>query len=558
MDYFKTLIDWIKENKPSKQQLAKQKVRLCREYKKKEIPTDIEVYLNASSDDAKEIREYIETKPTRTGSGVAVIAVMMKPFDCPHGKCIMCPGGIKSVFGTVPQSYTGKEPSTMRGIRNEYDPYRIIFNRLEQYIVLGQNPNKVEQIFMGGTFCALPLKKQKEYAYYSYKAYNDFSKLFFNKGMFNINKFKTFFELPGKVDDKLRAEKIKNKIIKLRNKTKSTLEKQQKKNEKASIRCIGLTVETRPDYGFKKQGLHLLKLGVTRVELGIQTTYDDVLKKINRGHSINDSIKSIAELRDLGFKLNFHMMPGLPGSNYDKDLLMLKNIFEKEEYMPDMLKIYPCMVMPGTKLENIYKKGKYKPLNMEQAAEMIAEAFRNIPEWCRVMRIQRDIPTNATSAGVNKTNLRQYVDKICENKEIKIRDIRAREIRKDNITEKPKIIVREYKASNGKEFFISMEANDKILGFTRLRFIERSLHPLLTLKTGIIRELHVYGTAVNISGKGKVQHTGIGKRLLEKAETISKINGKNKIVIISGIGVREYYKKLGYTKKEPYMIKKLK
>jgi elongator complex protein 3 len=550
-DYFQDLIKWIKLNKPSKQQLAKQKLRLCREYKRKNIPTDIEIYLNASSKDSKLIREYVETKPTRTGSGVAVIAVMIKPFPCPHGKCIMCPGGVDSAFGTVPQSYTGKEPSTMRGIRNDYDPYRIIFNRLEQYIVLGQNPEKVEQILMGGTFCSLPLKKQKEYVYFSFKAYNDFSKLFYKKGKLQIDKFKSFFELPGKVDDIERVNKIKKKILELKNKEKSNLKKEQKKNEKSDIRCIGLTVETRPDYGFKEHGLILLDLGVTRVELGIQTIYDDVLKKINRGHTIKDTKKSISELRDLGFKLNFHMMPGLPGSTKNKDLLMLKNIFTDQAYMPDMLKIYPCMVMSGTKLEKMYNKGKYKPLSMKKATELIVESFRYIPEWCRVMRIQRDIPTNATIAGVDRTNLRQYVTKMAEEKGIDIRDIRAREIRKDKIKDEPKIIVRKYKASLGQEFFISMEADDKILGFTRLRF------PSNDIKKALIRELHVYGTAVNISGKGKVQHTGIGKKLLKKAEEISTQNKKNKIFVISGVGAREYYRKLKYKLKEPYMVKKL-
>lgn len=571
-NYFREIIEWIKLNKPSKDELAKYKVKLCKEYKKKEIPTDIEIYLNANSEDAKKIRKFVETKPGRTGSGVAVIATMTKPFKCPHGKCICCPGGLGSNFGDVPQSYTGKEPSTMRGIRNEYDPYRIIFNRLEQYIILGQNPEKVEQIIMGGTFCAMPEEYQKEFVYLSFKAYNDFSKLFYKKGKLDIDKFKSFFELPGNINDMSRAERIKEKVLKLKNQGKSTLTQEQKRNETASIRCIGLTVETRPDYGFKEQGIKCLELGVTRIELGIQSVYDNVLNTIKRGHSVADSKKSIAELRDLGFKLNFHIMPGLPENDTvnnsakglkriskQRDIENIRTIFENDSFKPDMIKIYPCMVMPSTELEKLYKQSKFVPLSTEEAAEIIVESYKYIPEWCRVMRIQRDIPTYAISSGVDKTNLRQYVVRLAKERKIKLRDIKSREIGLEKIKGKPSIKVKKYNACNGKEFFISIEAGDKIMGFTRLRFPAESLHKAITPKSGIIRELHVYGSSAAIGSRDEnaVQHKGIGKKLLAKAEEIAKKNGKNKMVVISGVGVREYYRKLGYKLEWPYMAKKI-
>lgn len=563
-NYFNKLIKWIKKEKPTKDKLAKYKLKLCKEFGRKSIPTDIEIFLQADSDDAKKIRRYVETKPTRTGSGVAVVATMTKPFDCPHGSCIYCPGGVNSSFGNVPKSYTGKEPSTMRGIRNNYDPYRIIFNRLEQYVVIGQNPDKVDQIIMGGTFCSVPEKYQKDYVYYSFKAFNDFSKLFFKKGEIDFDKFKKFFKLPGKVDDKKRVQEIKKKILALKNKNIIDLKKEQSKNENSAVRCIGLTVETRPDYGFKEHGLKLLELGVTRVELGVQSVYEDVLKVVKRGHTVEDSKKSIADLRDLGFKLNFHIMPGLPGKDgkrisKKKDINSIMKIFSDSDYKPDMLKLYPCMVMAGTELYKMYKKGKFNPLSTKEASEIIVEGFKYIPEWCRVMRIQRDIPTYATTSGVDRTNLRQYVDQLAKNKGVEIRDIRAREIRKDSIVGKPSIVVKEYEASNGKEFFISMEADDKILGFVRLRFPPRCLHKAITSKSSLIRELHVYGGAVSIGGseKKKIQHKGIGKELMAKTESISKLNGKNKIVVISGVGVRDYYRKLGYKKEGPYMVKKL-
>ncbi len=562
LSFFADLISFIKSGKPTKDQLSRKKRELCKALHRKDLPTDIEIYLHASKKDAAIIRPYLQTKPIRTGSGVAVVATMTAPFNCPHGSCIFCPGGVGSYFGNVPKSYTGKEPSTMRGIRNEYDPYRIIFNRLEQYIILGQNPDKVDQIIMGGTFPSYPKTYKDDYIYYSFKAYNDFSQLFYPNGKFDIDKFKNFFELPGDINSNERSKNIKEKILKIKEKKKTTLDEEQRRNETADIRCIGLTIETKPDWGFKEQGLEFLNYGVTRVELGIQTVYNDILKKVNRGHTLTDSKKSISELRDLGFKLNFHMMPGLPTAKGNRisrkdDIESLKKIFSDSNFRPDMLKIYPCMVMPGTPLEKEYLKGIFKPLTTEEAADIIVEGKRFVPEYCRIMRVQRDIPTYATKAGVDRTNLRQYVSELAQKRNVKCRCIRCREIRQGRTIQEPHLVIRKYDASKGKEFFISIEADDKLLGFVRLRFPARSLHPTITKKSALIRELHVYGTSVEI-GKNedeKTQHKGFGKRLMATAEEIAKNNKKDKMVVISGIGVREYYKKLGYSLEEPYMVK---
>ena len=562
MDYWQAIISWIKEYKPDKDSLAKQKVKLCQAYDMKHIPTDIEIYLHAPPQDAATIRQYVETKPTRTGSGVAVVATMTKPFNCPHGSCTFCPGGLKSAFGDTPKSYTGHEPSTMRGKRNDWDAYRIVFNRLEQYVILGQHPGKVDQIIMGGTFCAFPPRYQREFVYNSFKAYNDFSRLFYPEGKLDLEKVKEFFELPGKFDDNERSIRVRERILAMKESRESTLEAEHATNEHAAIRCIGLTVETKPDWGFKEHGIRCLELGATRVELGIQTVYDNILTKVNRGHTEADARKSIADLRDLGFKLNFHMMPGLPDIDgkriaRDKDIASLHKIFEDEAYMPDMVKIYPTMVMPGTELEEEYKQGIFQPLSMEEAADIIVEGYRHIPEWCRVMRIQRDIPTFTITDGVEKTNLRQYVDDLAKQRGVMLRDIRAREIRR--ATQDAKIALRTttYMASGGKEFFISCESGEKLLGFVRMRIPPRTLHPVITRQTSLIRELHVYGTAVAIGEEGKVQHTGVGKKLMDAAEGIARESGMDKIAVISGVGVRGYYHKIGYEREGPYMIKHL-
>ena len=564
-NYFSEIIELIKNNKPNKKQLAIEKVKLCRKYHLKKIPTDIEIMLHANIKDIPKIRKFLLTKPTRTISGVAVCAIMTKPIACPHGKCIYCPGGPKSVFGSVPQSYTGKEPAARRAIRNKYNAYLQVMNRLEQYIVASHVPDKIELIIMGGTFPSFPKSYQEDFIKNAVQAMNDFSSLFIKNSALNLIKFKGFFQLPGDITNKKRTKDIHRKLLKIKNNRKTTLEKEQLKNEKSGIRCVGLTIETRPDYGKLKQANEMLRLGCTRVELGIQTVYDKVLEKIERGHSVNDSIESTRILKDLGFKINYHVMPGLPGVTEKQDLAALKTLFKDENFKPDMLKIYPCMVMKGTKLFEDWKKGNFKPLTTKKAAELIAEFKKYVPEYCRIMRIQRDIPTFLTSSGIDRTNLRQYVEKICKEKNIKCRCIRCREARfspiKNININNIKIKIVEYEASKGKEFFIAAEdeKNDVLFGYCRLRFPSQSLRKEITKDSALIREIHIDSIAIQIGKKSKesFQHRGIGKKLMKLAEEIAKNNNKNKVVVISGIGAKQYFAKLGYKHDGPYMSKML-
>ena len=551
-EFYEELIIYIKENNPSKDELAKQKIKLCKKHGQKQIPTDIQILLHANKDDALTL----VTKPTRTISGVAVVAIMSHPFKCPHGKCAMCPSNVES---GVPMSYTGHEPATMRGIRNDFDPYLQVFNRLEQYVVLGQSFDKIELIIMGGTFPSFPKDYQENFVKYSFKAMNDFSDEFFDGDDFLVDTFKEFFELPHhvRVNDEGRAERIKEKVLSLKEKNVEDLKAGQERNEKSNIRCVGLTVETRPDYGRLKEGNELLRLGCTRIELGVQSVYDEALNVIDRGHSVKDSIDSIRELKDLGFKLNFHYMPGLPGVDYKKDLEGMKQLFSNLDFRPDMIKIYPCMVIPGTKLFDMYENKKFIPLSTQESAKLIAEFKKEIPPYCRIMRIQRDIPTYKTTAGVDKTNLRQEIDKL----KPECNCIRCREVghlaRLGKHPENIDIRVLEYDASGGQEFFISAEDFDKkiLIGYCRLRFPSNTLREEITSKSSLVRELHVYGEAVKVGSEGKVQHSGWGKKLLAKAEEISKENKKDKVLVISGVGVREYYRKQGYNLEGPYMVK---
>ena len=549
LDYYNELFCILKKEKPDKNKLSKLKNQLCKKYGLKRPPTDTEILMHAANKDIPKLK-ILQNKPTRTMSGVSVIAIMSRPEKCPHGACIMCPSNVSK---GIPQSYTGKEPAAMRALRNCFDSYLQVFNRLEQYIATGHNFDKIELIIMGGTFPSFNFNYQKNFVMYALKAMNDFSALFIKRGKVDYLEFKQFFELPGNIGSKERIESVHKKILKL--KGRSTLIKEQKQNEKAFVRCIGMTVETRSDYGKLKHGNRMLSLGVTRVEIGIQSVYDSALKYINRGHTVADNIESIRALKDLGFKLNFHYMPGLPGLNPKKDFSGMASLFSNSDYRPDMLKIYPCMVMPETKLYNLWKANKFKPLTTSEAALLIAKFKRYVPEYCRIMRVQRDIPTYMTSAGVDKTNLRQYVASIMEENNIKCRCIRCRQPN-GKISGHIKINIKEYDASHGKEFFISADIGDCLLGFCRLRFPSQSLRCEITSGAGLIRELHIYGEAIKIGDKGKVQHKGLGLKLMKTAEKIIKSYGRNKVVVISGIGARQYYiKKLGYKKEGPYVIK---
>ncbi|MBI2141462.1 tRNA uridine(34) 5-carboxymethylaminomethyl modification radical SAM/GNAT enzyme Elp3 [Candidatus Woesearchaeota archaeon] len=576
--FYTELVSELKRGKLDKDSATKAKIRLASKYGLKKIPNDVEVFLNIPEAQAKHLKRQLRIKPVRTISGIASISIMTKPYGCPHGRCTFCPGGPKSEFGDVPQSYTGREPATMRAIRAGFDPYLQVFSRLEQYAVTGQSFDKVELIVQGGTFPWMPQDYREEFVGYAYKAMNDFSAEFFGRGNssnkgeseLNLRHYKQFFEMPGTFQDEGRVKRVTEKMLRLKEEDGRSgrgsgefLLQQQKKNETAKVRCIGLTIETKPDWGKAEHGNHMLKLGCTRVELGIESVYEQQLKLTNRGHTINDTKESLQQLKDLGLKINAHYMLGLPGSSRETDLEGLKELFSNPDYMPDMLKIYPCLVIKGTPLYLQWQKGQFTPVTTAEAAKIISEFKRFVPKWCRIMRVNRDIPTYVTSAGIDRTNLRQYVLQLQQQKGIICNCIRCREIGRKGWSGSSKVTVTEYEGSRGKEFFIAAEdpVNDAIIGFCRMRFPAQQLRPEITKTTAIIRELHVYATAVAIGNepdeKTKMQHRGFGKKLMAAAEEIAKKNGMDKMLVISGVGAREYYRKLGYDYDGAYMGKRL-
>jgi elongator complex protein 3 len=488
----------------TKQQFENKKVEFAKKYHLKKLPLTSDI-LNSIT--TTNIPSFLVTKPSRTKSGVTVIAIMIKPHHCP-GKCIYCPNSKKA-----PKSYTGFEPAAMRAIRNNFDAYKQIKDRLKQFTSIGHPTNKLEVIIMGGTFPATTQNYQNKFITDMYQAITD--------------------------------SKSKN------------LEFLKKKAMYSEKRIVGLTFETRPDYCDDKIITQFLNYGGTRVEIGVQIADDKVLKFVDRGHGIKEIIDTTRNLKDAGFKVLYHVMLGLPSSNYKNDLKRFKELFANPDYCPDMLKIYPCLVTKDTIIEKMLYKGEYTPYDTNIAIKLIADMKEFVPKWVRIMRIQRDIPTTQIIAGVYKSNLRQLVEKELISRNKKCNCIRCSEPRDKDVDIKDyKIKKIKYSASKGTEYFIYAEKENYLLGFIRLRFPYQPFIKEINNKTTLVRELHVYGQSTKFKSKN-IQHTGIGKKLLKIAEEISLKNDFNKISVISGIGVREYYKKQGYYLDNNYMSKTL-
>ena len=521
MEYYDEVIDLIRSGEiRTKDEIHRAKVALCKKYRMDRLPSDVDILEHASADIYHEIEPFLRLKPTRTSSGVAVVAVMTSPHDCPHGKCMYCPGGKE--FGTA-QSYTGHEPAALRAQSNEFDPFEQTRSRIEQLGTIGHKTDKIDLIVMGGTFTA----REREY----------------------------------------QAWFVRRCFDAMNGTEASFLEDAHDLNEFAPSRCIGMTLETRPDWCKEEHLDQMLRLGATRVELGVQTTFDRILCDVQRGHTVTDTIEATRLAKDSGLKVCYHMMPGLPGADFESDLSSFHSIFEDQNFKPDMLKIYPTLVVEGTQIYNMWSKDEYKPYSTEQSAKLIAQVKTFIPEWIRIQRIQRDIPVKLIVDGVDKSNLRQIIHeqllemgeecKCIRCREVGLRSLKGIEVNSDSVELK----TIEYKASEGTEYFLSFEDSKKTLvGYARLRKPSHKAHRDEVKDCMILRELKVAGEVVPI-GKTDTnlwQHKGYGQNLLFECENIAMERGAKKLLILSGVGVRNYYRKLGYERKGPYMAKLLK
>ncbi|MCK4520716.1 tRNA uridine(34) 5-carboxymethylaminomethyl modification radical SAM/GNAT enzyme Elp3 [Candidatus Parcubacteria bacterium] len=457
------------------------------------------------------LENILRKRKVRSLSGVVVVSVLTKPYPCP-GKCIYCP-----TEKGLPKSYLSGEPAVERAKRNKFNPYLQVADRLKSLKIQGHPIDKIELRIIGASFTAYTKKYQSWFITRCFAACN--------------------------------AEQRENEHETTR-KIKS-LEKEQKKNEKAKHRIVGISIETRPDLIDKNEILNLRKLGITMVELGVQTIYDDILKKCQRGHLVKETIKATKLLKNAGFKIMYQVMPNLPGSNSNKDFQCLKEIFQNPDFRPDWLKIYPCVVCKNTKLYQLWKQGKYKPYSDKQLINLLIQIKEILPYWVRVARLFRDIPAYHIKAGSKISNIRQVVKKELKKRNKFCRCIRCREVKeKYDPKEKIHLFRENYNASDANEIFLSFEnkKRTKLYSLLRLRVLKN---------TTIVRELHTFGQMIPISEKALgAQHKGLGKKLIKEAEKITKQEfNLKKIAVISGIGVRNYYRKLGYRLKDTYMVK---
>ncbi len=503
--------------------VSKAKARVCKRHGLESFPRNADILGALPEVKRRLLLPVLLKKPVRTLSGVAVVAVMTSPAPCPHGRCAYCPTGEDS-----PQSYTGFEPAALRGKRSEFDPFLQVSDRLGQLQAIGHNVDKAELIVMGGTFPARDRKYQEWFVRRCFDAMNSFES----------------------------AHEISS----------SSIIETQRANEKAAVRSVGITFETRPDFAREEHVDGMLGLGGTRVELGVQTLRDEVYKKMKRGHTVQDVIEATQIVKDAGLKLGYHMMPGL-FSSADEDLKMFETLFFSPDFKPDMLKIYPTLVLEATELHDMWKNGDFIPLTDEECVDLICEIKRRLPKWVRTMRIQRDIPAGLIVAGNKKGNLGELVTERMDDAGVRCRCIRCREAGhmdyKRGVTPSRLEIEDEvYEASMGREFFISAEdlENDIIAGYLRLRFpSKRANRKEIDSGTALVRELKVLGPALRIGEKmpeGE-QHKGIGSALLERAEEIARSEGKSRLLVNSAVGTREYYKKRAYKRMGSYMGKSL-
>ena len=535
----------------TRRELEVEKRQLCRDLKLSKFMSNADILEYAKPEEKEIVSGILKKKPTRTMSGVAIVAVMCHPHKCPHGRCFYCPES-----DIAPPSYTGEEPAALRGRMYEYHPYVQCFNRLKQLKKIGHPIDKVELIIMGGTFPSRDLCYQEWFVSQCLKAMCDFGLIMENKP--------TSYEYNLDYDE---IRSFENGILKTYPPNDYVLISDvQGVNENSKVRCVGMTFETRPDYCKKDHINRMLDFGVTRVELGVQTLSDELYKKIKRGHTLADVVEANQLLRDSAVKVAMHMMPGL-FSNQSQDLKMFKRLFTDSNFKPDMLKIYPCLVTKGSELYDLWQNGEYEPYNDDEAVELITKVKAILPKWVRTMRIQRDIPSTLIEAGVKKSNLGELVYNNLEKEHINCQCIRCREIghkktSREYTLDDFELFSENYIACEGKEYFLSIEDvnEESLAGFIRLRLPSNNyFRSEITDTTALIRELHVYGNMIKIGGKNpKIgQHTGFGEKLLKEAENIAIDNGKDEMVIISGIGTRNYYRKFGYEKVGPYMMKKL-
>ncbi len=480
-----------------------------------------ELLVEKKIEESPMILKVIQKRKVRTLSGIANITVLTKDLGCP-GLCIFCP-----TEKGMPKSYLSNEPAMMRAVRNEFSAYKQVKTRLNGLMAQGHDITKIDIRTAGGTWGAVPLWYRDRFLKGIYLALNEGPGEFIDHS-----------------DEDIKAMDLQELI---------------EQNEDAECRCVGLWVETRPDWVDEEELKLLRSYGVTGIELGIQTTDDPVNDFNKRGHGLAESLHATKICRDVGLKICHHLMPNLPTATVASDLKSGRDLFELEGLRPDYLKVYPTMVTPFSDLEKMLEKDPsiHTAYTDDELIEIIATIKKTIPRYCRIIRIIRDIPAESIIIGSKKSNLRQIMQRMGVHCEC----VRCREIQ-DHPIEDYELRVMRYQANEGEELFISIDETtlDKLIGLCRLRFPSGPENSMFEELKGaaLIRELHVYGQQEGLSSgsvPSKSQHRGFGKKLMQKAEEEAQAKGFKKIAVISAVGTRAYYRKLGYALEGTYMTK---
>ena len=500
-------------------QLERTKKRLAVKYKLDRFISNSSVLLALPEEQRERHSELLRIHPRRSASGIIIVTVFSAPFTCPHGTCTFCPGGPR--IGT-PQSYMPDGPSQRIAKSLDYDPYLQARRSLRKYYEKGHSTSKAETIIEGGTFIALPMDYQAPFVKSVYDGLNGF-----------------------------RSQ---------------SLEEAQQANEGAHSRCVGLTIESKPDWCEPEHVDLMLRYGVTRLEIGVQSLHDEPLKASNRGHTVQDSVEAFRVARDAGLKVCAHMMPGLPGSNPEWDLQDLIRLFSDEAFKPDMMKLYPTLVVRDTALAQLHLAGLYTPYGLENVVDLLAEMKTHVPRWHRIMRIMREIPEKDIVAGADAGNLRELVLRRLAEKGRRCECIRCREVALDSPAslqdDDLMMMKEEYPASGGTEVFASFEYKKagKIAAFIRMRRPSDAAHRREVQGACIVRELKVYGSVVPVAARNDSawQHRGLGGALLGEMERHAHDEfGARRMLVTSAVGTRAYYRRFGYEREGPYVAKAL-
>lgn len=505
------------------------------------------------------IVEKLQRKPTRSISGVTPVTVLTKPFPCP-GTCIFCPNDVR-----MPKSYLADEPGAQRAELNAFDPYLQAYSRLEALSGNGHNTEKIELIVLGGTWSFYPEPYQIWFIKRLFDALHDFGQGIDNSQSvlerLADSRFNPDYKVSEQIDGRnlvqtynqmmprLYPDEIAQSPIEAA--TWEELEALHVENETAKCRAVGLVIETRPDFLDAEEALRLRRLGCTKIQIGIQSLSDEVLRLNKRGHNVQRSRDALTALRQAGFKIHAHWMPNLYGSTPTADVEDFQRLFSDPAIMPDELKVYPCSLIESAELMQYYERGEWQPYTEDELLHVLVAAFEHAPPYVRLTRVIRDIPGTDIVVGNKKTNFREFAERELKARNLRSQEIRSREIRGRSVSaDHLHLDEVHYQTSIGEEIFLQFitDGND-IAAFLRLSL---PTVPPITEElehAAMIREVHVYGKALGIgqSHAGKAQHAGLGRQLIERAVAIATAQGYQKLAVISSVGTREYYRKRGFT-----------